>query len=196
MGGISSSMELLKERILKEGRVLSDVILKVDSFLNHQIDPVLMLAIGEEFKKRFAGEEITKVLTVEASGIAVALMTGLVLRVPVVFAKKKQATTISGNVYSGTVYSYTRQETYDIVVQDTYLGPEDKVLIIDDFLATGEASLGLVSIVEQAGAHLVGVGIAIEKLFQSGGQQLRDRGIRVESLVQIKSMQDGRIEFA
>ncbi|HHW07070.1 MAG TPA: xanthine phosphoribosyltransferase [Clostridia bacterium] len=189
-------MELLKERILQEGQVLSDVILKVDSFLNHQIDPMLMVAIGEEFKRRFAGEEITKVLTVEASGIAVALMTGLVLKVPVVFAKKKQATTISGNVFSGTVYSYTRQETYDIVVQDTYLKPEDKVLIIDDFLATGEASQGLVSIVEQSGAQLVGVGIVIEKLFQSGGQQLRDRGIRVESLVQIKSMHDGRVEFA
>lgn len=188
-------MELLKERILREGQALSDVILKVDSFLNHQIDPMLMIAIGEEFKKRFAGEEITKVLTVEASGIAVALMTGLVLKVPVVFAKKKKASTISGNVFSGTVYSYTRQETYDIVVQDTYLKPEDRVLIIDDFLATGEASQGMVSIVEQSGAHLVGVGIVIEKLFQSGGDQLREKGIRVESLVQIKSMQKGHIEF-
>lgn len=188
-------MELLKERILREGQALSDVVLKVDSFLNHQIDPMLMMAIGEEFKKRFAGEEITKVLTVEASGIAVALMTGLVLKVPVVFAKKKKASTISGNVFSGTVYSYTRQETYEIVVQDTYLKPEDKVLIIDDFLATGEASQGMVSIVEQSGAHLVGVGIVIEKLFQSGGEQLREKGIRVESLVQIKSMQKGHIEF-
>lgn len=188
-------MELLKERILREGQALSDVILKVDSFLNHQIDPMLMMAIGEEFKKRFAGEEITKVLTVEASGIAVALMTGLVLKVPVVFAKKKKASTISGNVFSGTVYSYTRQEAYEIVVQDTYLKPEDKVLIIDDFLATGEASQGMVSIVEQSGAHLVGVGIVIEKLFQSGGEQLREKGIRVESLVQIKSMQKGHIEF-
>lgn len=188
-------MELLKQRILQEGKALSDVILKVDSFLNHQIDPMLMQAIGEEFKKRFAGQEITKVLTVEASGIAVALMTGLVLKVPVVFAKKKKASTLSGNVYVGTVYSYTRQETFDIVVQDTYLRPEDKVLIIDDFLATGEASQGMVSIVEQAGAHLVGVGIVIEKLFQSGGQQLRDKGIWVESLVQVKKMSEGSIEF-
>lgn len=189
-------MELLKERILQEGRALSDKVLKVDSFLNHQIDPVLMLAIGEEFKKRFAGHEITKVLTVEASGIAAALMAGLVLKVPVVFAKKKKASTIEGNMYVGTVYSYTRQESFDIVVQDTYLGPEDKVLIIDDFLATGEASQGLVSIVEQSGAELVGVGIVIEKLFQSGGQHLRDKGIWVESLVQVKKMSEGYIEFA
>lgn len=188
-------MELLKQRILQEGKALSEEILKVDSFLNHQIDPVLMMDIGEEFKRRFAGQEITKVLTVEASGIAVALMTGLALKVPVVFAKKKKASTISGNVYVGTVYSYTRQESYDIVVQDTYLKPEDKVLIIDDFLATGEASQGMVSLVEQSGAQLVGVGIVIEKVFQCGGQQLRDKGIWVESLVQVKSMQKGHIEF-
>lgn len=188
-------MELLKQRILEEGQVLSEKILKVDSFLNHQIDPVLMMEIGEEFKRRFGEQEVTKVLTVEASGIAAALMTGLAFRVPVVFAKKKKASTISGNAYVGTVYSYTRQETYDIVVQDTYLRPGDKVLIIDDFLATGEASLGMVSLVEQSGAKLIGVGIVIEKLFQSGGQQLRDKGIWVESLVQVKSMKPGYIEF-
>jgi xanthine phosphoribosyltransferase len=167
----------------------------VDSFLNHQIDPVLMLAIGEEFKNRFSDCKITKVLTVEASGIAAALMTGLVLKVPVVFAKKKTPSTIPNNSYVGKVQSYTRQEPVEIVVQDAYLQPDDHVLIIDDFLATGEASSGLLNIIEQSGAHLVGVGIVIEKIFQSGGQALRDKGIRVESLVQVASLENGQVKF-
>lgn len=189
-------MELLKKRIRLEGKVLSDKILKVDSFLNHQIDPVLMLAIGEEFKKRFSDCKITKVLTVEASGIAAALMTGLVLKVPVVFAKKKTPSTIPANALVGSIQSYTRQEPVEIVVQDEYLHPDDHVLIIDDFLATGEASQGLLRIMQQSGANLVGVGIVIEKLFQEGGHALRKQNIRVESLVQIKSLENGQVIFA
>lgn len=188
-------MELLKERIRKEGKVLSENVLKVDSFLNHQIDPVLMLAIGEEFKKRFSDSRITKVLTVEASGIAAALMTGLALQVPVVFAKKKTPSTIPSNAYVGSIQSYTRQEPVEIVVQDAYIQPEDHILIIDDFLATGEASQGLLSIIEQSGAKLVGVGIVIEKLFQEGGHGLRKQNIRVESLVQIESLKEGQVIF-
>jgi len=189
-------MELLKERILREGKVISDTILKVDSFLNHQIDPHLMLAIGEEFKSRFEKDRVTKILTVEASGIAAALMTGLAFGVPVVFAKKKKPSTIGGHSFVGKIKSYTRQEPVDIVVQDAYLKTEDWVLIIDDFLATGEASLGLLRIIEQSGAHLVGVGIVIEKLFQSGGDLLREKGVRVESLVQVAALRNGRVEFA
>lgn len=189
-------MELLKERILQEGKVLSETVLKVDSFLNHQIDPLLMLAIGEEFKKRFNDCTITKILTVEASGIAAALMTGLAFKVPVVFAKKKTPSTIPNNAYVGSIQSYTRQEAVEIVVQDAYLQPEDHVLIIDDFLATGEAANGLLNIINQSGANLVGVGIVIEKLFQEGGQTMRKQNIRVESLVQIKSLQNGQVIFA
>jgi xanthine phosphoribosyltransferase len=189
-------MEFLKDRIRLEGKVLSENVLKVDSFLNHQIDPALMLAVGEEFKKRFAGSLITKILTVEASGIAAALMTGLVLKVPVVFAKKKTPSTIPNNAYVGSIQSYTRQEPVEIVVQDAYLQPEDHVLIIDDFLATGEASSGLLDIMKQAGATLVGVGIVIEKLFQEGGHAMRAQNIRVESLVQIESLKDGQVIFA
>jgi xanthine phosphoribosyltransferase len=189
-------MEILKEKIRQEGKVLSDNILKVDSFLNHQIDPALMLAIGEEFKKRFADCKITKVLTVEASGIAAALMTGLVLKVPVVFAKKKTPSTIPSNAYVGSIQSYTRREPVEIVVQDAYLQPDDHVLIIDDFLATGEASSGLLNIIEQSGAKLVGVGIVIEKMFQEGGHAMRKQNIRVESLVQIEGLRDGQVIFA
>ncbi|MDN5361835.1 MAG: xanthine phosphoribosyltransferase [Moorella sp. (in: firmicutes)] len=190
-----SVVELLKEKIRQEGRVISDDVLKVDSFLNHQIDPVLMLQVGEEFAHRFSDAGITKVLTVEASGIAVALMTGLSLRVPVVFAKKKQPSTMEGDTYCGRVRSFTKEEIIDIVVAGSYLGPADRVLIIDDFLASGEAVRGLLKIINQAGATLVGVGTVIEKVFQTGGEALRDQGLRVESLVQIGSLAGGEIEF-
>ncbi|MDK2820329.1 MAG: xanthine phosphoribosyltransferase [Clostridia bacterium] len=187
--------DLLKEKIRQEGRVVSDDVLKVDAFLNHQIDPILMLKIGEEFTSRFSGCEITKVLTVEASGIAVALMTGLCLKVPVVFAKKKQPSTMGEEIYCGKVRSFTREEVVQIVVDGNYLGPDDKVLIIDDFLASGEAAKGLLKIVEQAGASLVGIGTVIEKVFQSGGNSLRKQGIRVESLIKIGSLANGEVEF-
>nr|WP_245907714.1 xanthine phosphoribosyltransferase [Moorella humiferrea] len=188
-------VELLKEKIRQEGRVIGEDILKVDSFLNHQIDPVLMLEVGREFARRFDGTGITKVLTVEASGIAVALMTGLSLRVPVVFAKKKQPSTMDGDTYCGRVRSFTKEEVVEIVVAGSYLGADDRVLIIDDFLASGEAARGLIKIVRQAGATLVGIGTVIEKVFQSGGDALREQGIRVEALVQIGSLSGGQIEF-
>ncbi|WP_428849309.1 xanthine phosphoribosyltransferase [Thermanaeromonas sp.] len=188
-------VELLKEKIRREGKVISEDILKVDSFLNHQIDPVLMLKVGEEFAQRFAQEKVTKVLTVEASGIAVALMTGLALQVPVVFAKKRQPSTIGSDAYFGKVRSFTKEEVVDIVVAGSYLGPGDRVLIIDDFLASGEAVRGLIKIIQQAGAKLVGVGTVIEKVFQNGGEYLRKQGIRVESLVQIGTLSGGKIEF-
>lgn len=188
-------VDLVKEKISQEGRVISNDILKVDSFLNHQIDPVLMMEIGKEFAVRFGGEGITKVLTVEASGIAVALMTGFSLKVPVVFAKKKQPSTMGADTYCGQVRSFTREEVIEIVVADSYLGPADRVLVIDDFLASGEAARGLMKIIDQAGATLIGIGTVIEKVFQSGGEVLREKGIRVESLVQIGSLAGGRIEF-
>lgn len=189
-------MELLKQKILREGVVVSDQILKVDSFLNHQIDPQLMQAIGEELACRFADQRVTKVLTLEASGIAMALMTGLALRVPVVFAKKKRPSTLTGNAYFGRIHSFTKNEDVDIMVSANYLSQEDRVLVIDDFLASGEASRGMIEIVGQSGATLVGVGIVIEKAFQSGGSSLRDDGVRVESLARIASLANGTIHFA
>jgi len=188
-------MELLKAKILEEGHVLSANILKVDSFLNHQMDPVLMYKIGQEFAERFMDEKITKVLTVEASGIAAALMTGLVLEVPVLFAKKKKPSTMNEAFFTGRIHSYTKNETVDIVVAKKYLKRDDRVLIIDDFLATGEAARGMIEIVHQAGCHLVGVGICIEKSFQEGGRQLRELGVRVETLVSINALTDGIINF-
>ncbi|MDD2499025.1 MAG: xanthine phosphoribosyltransferase [Desulfitobacteriaceae bacterium] len=188
-------MELLKQKILNEGKVISDQILKVDSFLNHQIDPVLMEAIGTEFAKRFAQSKVTKVLTLEASGIAVALMTGLALRVPVVFAKKKRPSTLTDTAYFGRIHSFTKEEDVDIMVSANYLNNNDRVLVIDDFLATGEASRGMIEIVHQAGATLVGVGIVIEKAFQDGGNSLRDEGVRVESLARIAKLENGSIYF-
>lgn len=188
-------MNLLKEKILEQGHVISKNILKVDSFLNHQMDPVLMYKIGEEFAKRFSGEKITKILTVEASGIAAALMTGLVLGVPVVFAKKKKPSTIDGLFFSGRIHSFTKNETVDIVVASKYLKSEDSVLIIDDFLATGEAAKGMIEIARQAACHLVGVGICIEKSFQDGGKDLREMGVRVETLVSIHALTNGKIDF-
>ena len=189
-------MESLKQRILTEGRVLSETILKVDSFLNHQIDPLLVHEIGREFARRFEGERVTKVLTLEASGISMALMTALALRVPLVFAKRRKPSTMGGRVLSSRIRSFTRGETYDATVSSNYIVANDRVLIIDDFLATGEAALGMVEILEQAGATTVGIGIVIEKAFDRGGPLLRDRGLRVESLVRIQSMKEGVVRFA
>lgn len=189
-------MELLKQRIIEDGQLIGANILKVDSFLNHQLDPLLIREMGREFARRFNGEEVTRILTVEASGIAVALMVGLELGVPVVFAKKKHPSTFVETVYSAEVFSFTKQERVSICVSERYLNPGDRVLIIDDFLAKGAASKGLVSIVKQSGARLVGVGIVIEKAFQPGGQELREEGIRIESLARIAAFVDGKIVFA
>ncbi|OCL26647.1 xanthine phosphoribosyltransferase [Orenia metallireducens] len=189
-------MELLKTKIKEDGKLIGSNILKVDSFLNHQIDPELMAEIGKEFARRFEQEDITKVLTIEASGIAVALMVGLELGVPVLFAKKKKASTMDGKVYTGKVKSFTKNQVYDISVSSKYLNEGDNVLIIDDFLAMGQASQGLIEIVENSQAKLAGVGIVIEKGFQPGGKQLRKQGIRVESLAIIESLEDNQIIFS
>ena len=187
-------MEFLKNKIIDEGRVINPTTLKVDSFLNHQLDPALMLEMGKEFKKRFEGKEINKVLTIEASGIAIGIMTGLALDVPVVFAKKKKPSTMA-NLYSATVHSFTKKIDYDICISKEFLGPEDKILVVDDFLAMGNAILGLESIIKEAGAEMVGVGIAVEKGFQDGGRMLRESNIHLESLAILDTMVENRIKF-
>lgn len=191
-------MDLLKKKILSEGRVIGTEILKVDSFLNHQVDPSLMKSIGEEFASVFANEGITKVLTIEASGIAPALFTGLQLGVPVIFAKKTESRNLDPDTYHAAVHSFTRGGEYIIRVSRRYLDAGDKVLLIDDFLARGRALLGLLEIAEQAGAKVVGAGVVIEKGFQDGGDLIRSMGVRVESLAIIESMSEegSKITFA
>jgi xanthine phosphoribosyltransferase len=188
-------MELLQQRILTDGKVLPGGILKVDSFLNHQIDPALIYEMALELKRLYAGEKITKVLTIEASGIAIATMVGYVLGCPLVFAKKSKSKNISNDVYSVEVESFTHGNTNTVVCSKEYLKPEDKVLIVDDFLATGAALVGLKALVEQAGATVVGCGIAVEKVFQGGGNMLRAQGLRIESLAKIESMSDTGLSF-
>lgn len=188
-------MKLLKDRIRKEGLILSDTVLKVDSFLNHQVDTALALEIGKELASRFADKPITKVLTIEASGIQFAMAAGIALNVPFVYAKKKKAVTQSEQVYSASVHSFTRQETYQVTVSRNYLGPEDKVLIVDDFLATGAALVGLVQIVREAGAELAGVGCVIEKGFQEGRGLLEQMNVNVQSLAVITRMAPGEVYF-
>ena len=188
-------MELLKDRIIKDGTALSDTVLKVDQFLNHQIDPTLMVEIGKEFKTRFNGVKIDKILTLESSGIAPSVMTGLELGVPVVFARKRKSLTLTEGLLTADVYSYTKQETNNIAVAEKFIRPGDNVLIIDDFLANGEAANALIHIVKKAEAAVAGVGIVIEKSFQKGGSELRDAGYRVESLARIQSLGAGEIKF-
>ncbi|MFJ5772198.1 xanthine phosphoribosyltransferase [Psychrobacillus sp. NPDC093180] len=188
-------MKLLKEKIVQEGKVLSEQVLKVDTFLNHQIDPVLMQAIGEEFAARFKDAGITKILTIESSGIAPSMFAGLTLGVPVVFARKRKSLTLSGNLYTSKVHSFTKNETNDISVSKDFINSNDVVLIIDDFLANGQAALGLMEILEQANAQNAGVGIVIEKGFQTGGSLIREKGVRVESLANIKSLENGQVTF-
>lgn len=188
-------MQELRDRIVKDGIALGTDVLKVDSFLNHQIDPVFIMHMGEELARRFAGEKITKVLTVEASGIALAMAVALTINVPIVFAKKKKAVTQDDDSYIAQIFSFTKKESVNISVSAKYLGPEDTVLIVDDFLAHGEALKGLVSIVRQSGANLAGAGIVIEKRFQKGGEALRAEGVRIESLAIVDSLQAGVIHF-
>ncbi|KOY84228.1 xanthine phosphoribosyltransferase [Lysinibacillus macroides] len=189
-------MKLLHDKIMQEGKVLSSSVLKVDSFLNHQIDPMLMKEIGHEFANRFSDQVITKVLTIESSGIAPSVMLGLEIGAPVVFARKRKSLTLSDNLFSSKVHSFTKNETNDISVSRSFLNEDDNVLIIDDFLANGEAVKGLLDIAAQAGAHVVGVGIVIEKGFQNGGKLLREQGVRVESLAIVDSLEDGKVTFA
>lgn len=188
-------MDLLKNKILMYGKVLPDNILKVDSFLNHQVDIDLLTKVGEEFAKRFAGCNVTKILTIEASGIIIGGLTAKAMQVPMLFAKKSQTKNLSDSVYSANVMSYTHGKVYDIFVSKSYLNSQDNVLIIDDFLANGEALRGLISLVAQSGANLIGCGIAIEKGFQGGGDVLRKQGVRLESLAIIDSMTDDSLTF-
>ncbi|MGE5629765.1 MAG: xanthine phosphoribosyltransferase [Caulobacteraceae bacterium] len=188
-------MELLKNRILKDGKIIGDSIIKVDSFINHQLDVELFNEIGKEFKERFSNVRISKILTVETSGIAIACITAQYFKVPVVFAKKHEALNIDSDTYNSEVYSYTKQKSYNIRVSKKYIMPEDNILIIDDFLANGKAASGLVDIVQQAGATVAGVGIVIEKGFQKGREVLLRKGIRIESLAIIKSIGEGIIAF-
>lgn len=188
-------MELLEQRILSDGRLLPGGILKVDSFLNHQMDPQLLQAMAREIKRLFADVRVDRVLTIEASGIAIAILAGLEFGCPVVFAKKSKTKNISGNLYQTEIPSFTHGNTNTVVVSKDYLLPGDRVLLIDDFLATGAALVGLKDLVRQAGATLVGAGCAIEKRFQGGGDQLREMGVRVESLARIVQMDDSGIVF-
>ncbi|MCR5089144.1 MAG: xanthine phosphoribosyltransferase [Oscillospiraceae bacterium] len=189
-------MEALEKRILTDGRILPGGILKVDGFLNHRIDPQLSYAMAEELKSLYQGENINKILTIEASGIAMACMTAYVFRCPLVFAKKSRSRNISDNVWATEIESFTHGNTNRVVVSKEYLGKGDRILIIDDFLATGAALRGLRNLSEQAGAVVVGAGIAIEKVFQGGGNELRAEGMRIESLARIAAMTDSGIEFA
>lgn len=187
-------MEALKSRILKDGRSFGNGILKVDSFINHQMDPILMKSIAVEFVRRFAATDINKIITIEASGIAPAIMVGYLLELPVVFAKKKKPSTME-NMLTTSVFSFTKNRTYDICVSKDYLKSGDRVLFIDDFLANGNAAKGIISLVNQAKAQLVGMGFIIEKAFQHGGDALRSQGIRVESLAVIESIDDNEIRI-
>lgn len=187
-------MELLKNKILDQGKCLKDGVLKVDNFINHQIDPKFMQHVALEFVQRFQGVGINKVVTIEASGIAPAIMVGYLLDVPVVFGKKKKPSTMDDS-YHTQVYSFTKNTTYDIVISSEYLNPSDKILFIDDFLANGNAAVGILDLVEQSGSTLVGMGFVIEKSFQQGREKLESLGVHVESLARIKDLSNCEIKF-
>lgn len=188
-------MELLRQKVINEGIVLEGQVLKVDSFLNHQMDPVLMQEVGKEFTRLFADAGVTRILTIESSGIAPGIMTALEFGVPLIFARKQKSLTLTEHIFVETVYSYTKKQSNDITVSKKFIAAGDRVLIIDDFLANGEAASGLARIVKQAGAEVVGIGIVIEKSFQPGAQLLIDEGYRLESLVRIRSLDHGQVQF-
>ena len=188
-------MELLKNRIVKDGYILPGNIIKVDNFLNHQIDVDLMNEIGKEFKERFANVKVDKILTAEVSGIAIATIVAQYFDVPMVFAKKTESKNLDKEVYESEVYSYTKEKTYKIRVSKRYLNEGENILIIDDFLANGKALQSLLDIIEESGTNLVGVGIVIEKGFQQGGELIREKGINLESLAIIDSIDEGEIVF-
>lgn len=189
-------MKLLEDRIRKDGKIRSGDVLKVDSFLNHQMDIALFDEIGKEFYRLFGGENVTKILTIEASGIGIACIAARHFGVPVIFAKKNKTKNIAGDVYTSKVESFTHGKVYDIIVSKEFLHEEDRVLLIDDFLANGSALQGLIKLVQDAGATLVGAGICVEKAFQPGGDLIRAMGVRVESLARIKSMSvENGVEF-
>ncbi len=188
-------MKLLKDRILHDGKSLVGGILKVDNFINHQMDPVLMKSIAVEFVRRFADLPINKIITIEASGIAPAIMLGYLLELPVVFVKKAKPTTMA-DMYVSQVHSFTKNRTYDICVSKEFLTPSDNVLFIDDFLANGNAAFGMLDLVKQSGASVLGMGFIIEKSFQEGGKRLRELSdLRIESLARIKSLEVNKVSF-
>lgn len=188
-------MQQMEEMILKEGQVLPGGILKVGSFLNQQIDTVFLREIGEEIARLYDGCRVNKILTIESSGIAIAAAAGIIMKVPVVFAKKNKTSNVSGDVYSTIVHSFTHNTDYNVVVASDYLNEDDCVLIVDDFLAEGNALRGLIDLCSQAGAEVAGAAIAIEKRFQGGGDAIRAEGVRVESLACISAMDDEHVEF-
>ena len=187
-------MELLKQRILQDGRCYPGGILKVDSFINHQMDPMLMYKIAEEFIRRFQDRKINKIVTIEASGIAPAIMVGYIMQLPVVFVKKKKPKTME-NMLSTVVHSFTKDRDYTVCISNNFLTAEDHVLFIDDFLANGNASLGMIDLIKQAGATLSGMGFVIEKAFQNGGKILREKGVHVESLAIIEDLSNCEIKI-
>ena len=188
-------MELLKQRILDQGKTIGTDIVKVDMFLNHQIDVDLLCEIGKEFRRRFDSSDITKIVTIEASGIGIACIAAQYFSVPVVFAKKGANRNVGDNIYKADVYSFTKGITTTIGISKDYISSDDHILIIDDFMANGKAAHGLINIINQAGASVEGIGIVIEKGFQPGGDALRSLGYRVESLAIIKAIDDGKVIF-
>ncbi len=187
-------MELLKQRILQDGKCFDGGILKVDGFINHQMDPILMKSIGVEFVRLFASSNVNKIMTIEASGIAPAIMTGYLLNLPVIFAKKKTPKTME-DFLTTKVRSFTKDREYDIIMSKEYLTPDDNILFIDDFLANGNAAVGVIDLVKQAGANLVGMGFIIEKEFQNGRKRLEELNVRVESLAIIESLSNCEIKL-
>ena len=189
-------MQLLKEKIRTDAKIIENRIIQVDNFLNHQLDITLFNEIGKEFKRRFSSKEVTKIVTIETSGIAIASITAQYFNnVPVVFAKKHAGLNMNQNVYEAKVYSFTKDQEYTIKISKEFLSPNDKVLIIDDFLASGSALMGLVSLLSQSGAKISGAGIVIEKTFQEGRKLILEQGIQLESLAIIDSIKDGQVIF-
>ncbi len=187
-------MELLKQRIMQDGRCFAGGILKVDSFINHQMDPTLMYSIAEEFARRFRASGVNKIVTIEASGIAPAIMVGYIMHLPVVFVKKAKPSTM-GDMICSTVHSFTKNRDYTVCISGNYLTPQDNILFIDDFLAFGNAAMGVLDLARQAGASIAGMGFIIEKEFQNGGRELREAGIHVESLAIVESLDNCQIKL-
>ena len=188
-------MDLLKNRILSDGRALNEHVLLVDSFLNHQVDPALMKAVGEEFARIFADAGITKVATIESSGIAPAVMTAITLGVPMVIMKKQLSSILKEGIIQTEVFSFTKNSSYNLTVKSEFIHDDDKVLVIDDFLANGEAAFGAIRLVEQCGAKVAGIGAVIAKAFQPGLRRLREAGYKTVALAPVKAMSENNIEF-
>lgn len=196
MGWEVITLEVLKQKIREQGVVISDQVLKLDALLNHQIDPALTMQMGREFAAKFSEDGVTRIVTVESSGIPVAFATAAEMGVPLVFARRKKTLLADPDAYCERVPSFTKGIVTDIMVSREFIGPEDRILFIDDIIANGDAAKGVLKIIERSGAELVGFGVVVEKCFQSGASTLREQGIRVESLAKIKSLSDGKVHFA